>query len=149
GDRRQPGRGAAGTAGGATGGRPRRREIVADGRCRALCVLRARQAGLLRDPDRRAPLLWLLRLPQGRRSPGRELTACPVPSSSSACSSPTPPIVPTASLRWARPFSGWASSSALGERDRTRRWRPQNLVSRLISSPGSASIPSPTWPTTP
>ncbi len=38
---------------------------------RALRLLRARQEGLLRDPDRRAPLLWLLRLPQGRHPAGR------------------------------------------------------------------------------
>ena len=37
---------------------------------RALCLLREGQEGLLRDPDRRAPLLWLLRADQGRDPAG-------------------------------------------------------------------------------
>ena len=61
---------------------PVQSEVQADGeRCggqvlaahshRAICVLRAGKEGLLRYPDGRAALLWMLRLPQGRRSSRR------------------------------------------------------------------------------
>ena len=48
--------------------------VMADGVDRALRLLRPRQEGLLRDPDRRAPLLRLLRLQEGRHPARRGLS---------------------------------------------------------------------------
>ena len=73
----KPERNPAGAEGSAEGDRRGRGQILADDQHRALRLLRARQAGLLRHPDRRAPLLRLLRLPQGRRSAGREIAPWP------------------------------------------------------------------------
>ena len=127
--------------GGADGdrGRPRRPSPRCSARCRprstraegkawpmigdrALRLLRAGEAGLCGDPDRRAALLRLLRAPQGRDPAGGLRWGARTASSSSASSSPTPPIAPTGRRGWARPSSGGASSSGRAARARTRRW---------------------------
>ncbi len=70
-------RGAAGPGRGAEGGRRGRGQVLADGLGRALRLLRSRQEGLLRHPDRRAALLWLLRLQEGRDPARRRLRLGP------------------------------------------------------------------------
>ena len=115
---------------------------------RALRLLRARQAGLLRHPDRRAPLLWLLRLPQGRRSAGRGVSgmAAASRSSSSASSSPTPPIAPARQPRMGETILGTGFALGPGRQGLEpggRRRRGSAPTSP--SSRASAQIRSPTW----
>ena len=121
---------------------------LADDRRRALRLLRARQAGLLRDPDRRAALLRLLRFPQGRRSAGcgASRMALASRSSSSASSSPTPPTAQRGRHAWARP--SWAAASRSGPGGKGSNQAVAAGAAgrrRHLHHPPRPATPSPTW----